>query len=135
MHLTPKYYAQAWFDMLNNTDKKNHDKINRNMIKLIYKKGHSSWLNKIVCAIGILETKKTGQENVKIISAHGLEDELANKIASYILKNKIPRITQAKNEKLIGGLVVETQNKRWDLSVKGRINQLTKHLLNSSIKI
>jgi F0F1-type ATP synthase delta subunit len=135
MQLTPKHYAQAWFELSHSADKKDQSAINHKMIKLIYKNGHASWLYKIVSAIEIIETKTTGQENVKIISACGLEDKLADKIAVDVLKNKKLHIQQSKNNSLIGGLIIETQNTRWDLSVRGRINQLTKHLLNTSVKI
>jgi len=127
MNITPKNYAQAWYELLAKAKKDEQRKIIQSALRHIHKNGRLSWLPEILNEIEELENKSSDVENVVATGARELDLEFVKKIVSQIL-GKDANITQKTNPDLIGGIQLETKNKRWDLSVRGQLASLGKHL-------
>jgi len=126
MTITPKQYALAWYELLRDKDAKKE--INKKMLAHLYKTGHLSKLAEILRNLEEIEHLKSGVERATITSAREITDKDANRLAKEILKTEVI-ISQKINPDLIGGLQIETKNKRWDLSLKHQLTSLEKQLI------
>ena len=62
------------------------------------------------------------------LPAHEITETQAKKLAKEILKEDII-VSTVINPELIGGVQIETKNKRWDLSIRKTLQQLEKQLI------
>jgi len=125
MTITPKQYALTWYELLQ--DKKSDKNINQKMLTYLYKTGRLSKLAEILRNLEEIEHKAQGIEHVTVTSAREIADSEAKKLAKEILKTEITISTKI-NPELIGGIQIETKNKRWDLSIKNQLLSLRKQL-------
>jgi F0F1-type ATP synthase delta subunit len=129
MRLTPKYYAQAWFSALNETDSKQWSEVSQRMLEHVYKHGNVKWLPEIVRLVTNLQHEHAGTTAVTVKTAHELDGQLITRLVQAVLPNVKAVIEQTIDTRVIGGIQIETTNQRWDLSVKGQLTQLA-HSLN-----
>ena len=125
MKLTPKYYARAWYELIQSGEKSS-DKI----LKFIYKNGHLSWLKEIVANLEELLNKQEQNTKVTVTSAKELEREVIEKIVKQIIKNEKFSIETKIDPSLIAGLIIETKNKRWNLSASKKLSQIKNKLIS-----
>ncbi|MBU2575714.1 F0F1 ATP synthase subunit delta [Patescibacteria group bacterium] len=133
MNITPKQYASAWYELL--SDKKiirlscgQASKVNKKMLAYLYKTGHLSKLAEILRNLEEIEQRQLGVEHALITSAHEISENQAKKLAKEILKTDEVSVRHKINPELIGGIQIETKNKRWDLSIKSQLLSLSKQL-------
>ncbi len=124
MRLTPKYYAQAWFSVLAESKPEDWNDISKRVLKHIYSHGHVKWLPEIVRLVDVLQHRQNGTVAVTVRSAHALDQDLLNQLVAAVLPTAKTVIDQQVDPMVIGGAQIETINQRWDLSVKGQLNQL-----------
>ena len=126
MTATPKQYALAWYELLQ--DKKTAKDMNQNMLAHLHKTGRLSWLSEIVRNLEEIEHRQSGIERATITSARAILDKDAKRMAKAILKIDEVVVSREINPDLIAGIQVETKNKRWDLSLKNQLLSLSKQL-------
>jgi len=125
MTITPKQYALTWYSLLQ--DKKASKEINKKMLTHLYKTGRLSKLAEILRRLERIEESEQGIEHATVTSAYEMTDSQAQKLAKEILKTKVT-VSKEINTDLIGGVQIETKNKRWDLSIKNQLLSLSKQL-------
>tara|TARA_Y100000310_G_scaffold285563_1_gene309118 strand:- start:267 stop:644 length:378 start_codon:yes stop_codon:yes gene_type:complete len=124
MNATAKQYALAWYDLL---QEKDHANTNKKVLTHLHESGRLSLLPEIMRHLEEIEHQSRGLEHVIVTTAHDISDAEAKKLAQDILKTDIT-ISKKLNPELIGGVQIETRNKRWDLSIRNSLNQLAKQL-------
>jgi len=125
MTITPKQYALTWYELLQ--DKKSSKDINKKMLTHLYKAGCLSKLAEILRILEGIEESEQGIEHATVTSVYEMTDSQAQKLAKEILKTEVT-VSKEINPDLIGGIQVETKNKRWDLSIKNQLLSLGKQL-------
>lgn len=126
MTITPKQYARAWYELMQ--DKKTAKDASKKMLSHLHKNGRLSMLPEILRQMEDIERQASGIEQVTITSARELDANFVKKIVQNLLKTKEARIAQKIDPDLIGGVRVETKNKRWDLSIRSKLKLLEKAL-------
>ncbi|MAG28522.1 hypothetical protein CL632_00015 [bacterium] len=126
MNTTSKQYALAWYELTK--DKDSHADINKKVLTHLHASGKLTKLPEIMRHLEKIEHQKRGLEHVIVTTAHEISDSEAKKLAKDILKQDIT-ISKKLNPELIGGMQIETRNKRWDLSIRNSLNQLQKQLI------
>jgi len=125
MNATSKQLALAWFELL---EDKNHKDASKKMLSHLYNSGQLSSLPEIVRHLEEIEHQSRGVEHATVTTAHETTETQAKKLAKEILKEDII-VSTVINPELIGGVQIETKNKRWDLSIRKTLQQLEKQLI------
>lgn len=130
MRLTPTYYAQAWFSTLQEVPTAQWPDVSRRVLQHIYQHGQVKWLPDIVRAVSALEHQHNHTTPVMVRSAHSLAADFVGKIVKQYLPTVLPVIQQDIDEQLIAGVQIETENLRYNISVKSQLNQLAHYVRN-----
>ena len=129
MQVKPQHYAQAWYESLREVDKSSWPQVSTNFMKRLQDEGNLNWLRKIVILIEELELVEKGITSVKVTTAHELPSSAVKEIVEQLVDSKELAIEVTEDTTLLGGLEVRTKDHRWDISMKGQLNQLKKSLL------
>ena len=83
-----------------------------------------------------LYNEKVGNQNVTLISATKLSDELLREIKSKVesLTSKNVHLTNKVNKNLIGGFILKVGDKQYDASFKQQLKNLEQEFFNTSIQ-
>lgn len=125
MRATTEQLAHAWYNALtaeNNTEKRSE--ISDKFLQYVYRGGDMKNLSEIVRHMQQLERENSHIDSVTLTSAHPLSDEQQKDILKKIFGERTMRVTTATDESLIGGVQVETQNTRYDMTIKSHLKQL-----------
>ncbi len=110
------------------------NKVTQLFINLLIGKGRENVLPQIVDAFVEQYNVKNNIQTVKLTTAHPIADEMKEAILANIRSNtkaaKI-EVETAVNEALIGGFILETNNKLVDASVLHDLNTIKKQFLNN----
>jgi F0F1-type ATP synthase delta subunit len=128
MKITPKHYAIAWYEALTETSADQWPAISLSILKLIQRADHVGWLPQIIKQFEEYDDAKRGVTRIAVTSAHDFDVETIKNYITTIMPQISPEINKVLNKNVIGGLVVETKDNRWNLSIKGQLNALTQTL-------
>jgi F0F1-type ATP synthase delta subunit len=126
MRITPQQYALAWYTALQKSPRSEWDRISRSVIRTVHHQGKMKWLREIVRAVERLEGRATGKTAVTVRLAYPHHEKIVEDLVQTILKTKEAHIHTVIDPDLIGGAQVETENSRWDLSLRGALRSLEK---------
>jgi len=124
MQATPRQYAQAWYLALKETKEDKWDAISQNLLRALQKQGNLSWVNEILRHVADLENKDLEQIEVKVRSAKDTDEKIVQQLVKNLFDVDNVQASISKDESLLGGLVLETKDQRWDLSVKHQLERL-----------
>lgn len=128
MKFSSQQYAEALYDSVHQTDKKDHDKVMDNFVKVLAQNNDLSKYDEIAEAYRVLEMKEKGISQAEVTVAHEMEinhgiiDQL-NKITNSKLD-----IKQKIDSGIVGGVIVRVEDTLIDASVKGQLDKLNKSL-------
>jgi F-type H+-transporting ATPase subunit delta len=130
MKYSSKQYAQALFESLEGSANKDHELILDNFVKVLAENNDLRLFNEIADEFHKLELNKKGIKQVEITSAHPINKENEHAIIEQL--NKLVKgdleLKQKVDENIIGGVVVQVDDKMLDASVKNNLEQLKKEL-------
>ena len=127
-----KILAVALFRAAKGKNDKEIESLIKNFKNYLKKKRLMSFLPQIVREIKYIEHRRRGILNTKMICGFDLSTRQCDEFKK-IVKKKTGKNIEMENKidrSLIGGLVVRYADKIIDLSVKRKLNQLRKHLIN-----
>ncbi|OGY85895.1 MAG: hypothetical protein A2233_00165 [Candidatus Kerfeldbacteria bacterium RIFOXYA2_FULL_38_24] len=130
MKASPELYAKNWYEILKKTDQSAWDQISQVVLEMLYKKGQSKWLPQILRHLEKQENQENQIMPVTVRTAKKMDEQTIASYLQQVLPQVKPRVTSTINSSLIGGLVIETQDQRWDLSVHGQLNNLANTIIN-----
>jgi len=128
MKLSAKYYAEAWFKALSELSVEQWPETSQLFLNHIYGHSHGKWLPEIIRLITALEHQHNGTTAVKVRSAYPLSESLLNQSVQKVLPNKKVVVETLIDQRVIGGIQIETADQRWDLSLHGQLRHLTQTL-------
>ena len=123
-----KHYALAWYQALKSANKKYRQEISDNMLTLLQTQGKLSWLSTIVDLVQNLEDDDLGITEVKVKTAHSKSKKEIEDVVTGLLGVKKVRTNITVDPELLGGIIVQTKNRRWNISLRHKIEQLKKNL-------
>ncbi len=126
MRATAKQYAEAWYEKLMDADPKEWDQLSANMLKLIHQNGMMRSLPEITRLFEAQQLKDKKITPVTIKSAHAVDDAVITEQLKIVLPNTDVQIKKEIDTSIIGGIQIETENKRWDFSLRGQLRSLSK---------
>jgi F-type H+-transporting ATPase subunit delta len=106
--------------------------------KLIFVKGRSIAIAEILEAFAEMFRKKKGIQVVQMTTALALSDELKQSILKTLtgiemLKGKTIELKEKVDPSIVGGMVLQIEDKLFDASIAGKLGKLKQELLNSYI--
>lgn len=105
------------------------DGLTLNFLSLVVKKGREAYLPQMCDAFINQYREKNNIASAKVITATKLTEEKLNSIkASLNLQATSFEIEEEVDESLIGGFIIEMGDKRYDASVKHKLNKLRKSI-------
>jgi F-type H+-transporting ATPase subunit delta len=131
MKYSPKQYAQALMEALENSSPKDESLVLDNFVKVLVENSHLRMFEEISEEFHKLELRKKGLKQVEVTTArpitqenqHGIIQELNKIVKGNIeLKKKV-------DENLIGGVIIKVDDQMLDASVKNDLEQLKKELI------
>ncbi len=127
MRITPQQYAQAWYDALKATDEQQWPAISQAMLSRLQREGNLSRLGQIRQYVEELEREEQGVVKVTVKTAHDLDKQVISDLVKQLLAAEV-ELDIREEKDLLGGVIVETADRRWDLSARGQLNQLKQQL-------
>ncbi len=130
MQITPYHYAELWYETLAGKKASEWKEASQAILRHLHDTGRFSWLAEIAQLVTQLEEKHSGVTTVTVHSAHTLPEKPIQAYVQKMVGSEKVHITYKENPDLIGGIQVETTDKRWDASLSGALSQLQKKLTN-----
>ncbi|PIW37144.1 MAG: hypothetical protein COW24_01640 [Candidatus Kerfeldbacteria bacterium CG15_BIG_FIL_POST_REV_8_21_14_020_45_12] len=124
MKASASQYAQAWYEKLSAVPPAEWPGVSEKMLKLIRQDGKMRLLPDIVRLVEETELASQGVTQVTVRSAHDIPDEIIAKHVKQVLPEVKVKIDRENDPSIIGGIQIETANKRWDLSLRGQLRKL-----------
>jgi F0F1-type ATP synthase delta subunit len=132
MKTTPSQYARALLALSKEKSSSDQAKIAADFLNLMRRKGESKKLSSIVKKMEHLQDAKMGTKHISVTTAHPINAELMKELETFARKNfesKEVILDIRTDKKLLGGVVMKTDNHMVDASVVWRIKSLKKTLL------
>ena len=127
MKATPAQYALAWYQAVKEQPKQ-QKQISLRMLDRLLIQGRLSQLPRI---LGALERLEDADQGIVSATARVSRSQLSSQLeaaAKTLLGSKKVRLAIAEDKELIGGFVLETEDRRWDVSVKKQLQNLRARL-------
>ncbi len=130
MQLTPLHYAHAWYEALQEAKPEQQEAISQAMLRRLQREGKLNLLGQIVDTIKDLDALSSNKAFVTATVAHVLDEKVLEKLAKDLFNVEEVELSVETDPSLLGGVVLETKNIRWDLSTKHQLEQLKSSLTN-----
>ncbi|MFZ5391139.1 MAG: F0F1 ATP synthase subunit delta [Patescibacteria group bacterium] len=126
MKYTPRHYAEAYLDLSKDQSVKDLISLTKNFWRLVYSHKRFTWRNKILQEVIKLWNERQGIKRVELALGRQvvdndlevLRDQLSQKLGKEVELNTVIK------PHLLGGLVLQIDDSRWDVSLKGRLDKL-----------
>ncbi len=130
MKYSPKQYAGALMDSLEDTSPKDQNLVLDNFVNVLVANSDLRLFDQIAEEFHKLELVKLGIKQVNVKSAHPLTKENEKQILdelNKLAKHKV-ELKKEVDERLIGGVVIQMDDQVIDASVKSQLEQLKENL-------
>jgi F-type H+-transporting ATPase subunit delta len=121
--VTDKQCAVALYEATKGESEKKIDEILQKFIDFLIKKQKMRRVENIITEFIKYNKIQDGQKDVEIISARKLVDSTVNKISLCFGKNSETKCFI--NEDLLGGIIVKTDDKIFDASLRTHLNRIS----------
>lgn len=129
MRLTPKVYATAWFAALTTALPEQRPNINKAWLNRLRREGKFAWLSRVLSQMREIEDHQLGIHRIHVTVAHELPREFVQQTVKTVLGLEQVVIDVLIDPKIAGGLVIETPNERWNVSLQVQLQELKQRLL------
>src|SRR5437763_1124724 len=130
MRYSPKQYAQALAESLQESNPKDESQILDNFAKVLAENNDLRLFDQIAEEFHRLELAKKGIKQVEVTTARPMNKENEQAIVQQL--NKLVKgnfeLKKKLDEQLIGGVVIRMEDQMIDASVKSNLEQLKKNL-------
>jgi F0F1-type ATP synthase delta subunit len=128
MKLTTKHLARRWYEALQQAKSSAWPSISESMLKQIQRAGRKRDLPAIVRALAKLEQAEQKVLDVVVTTSSSREVQEEAQLLSQLFGDRDIAVTRRIDPSLLGGVVVETHNDRWDFSVRHQLRRLTRDI-------
>ena len=133
MKKTPKKYAEALLDLTEEKNKKEIENVIKNFIRILVLNNDLAKFQEIISEYEKLADSKNNIVRAKVTSAKELENDSLNLVSNFIKEvTKAEEVILEKEirKELIGGMVINYQDKVLDLSLQNKIKELKEKMKN-----
>ncbi len=134
MKSTPRDYARVYLELAHQARAAELSLLARRFWELVWKRRHFAWRQLIIAETEQLMYAQAGLTQVEVATAKPLQPAAAKKLESE-LKTALGQpvhLNFVVKPHLLAGIMVTTQDCRWDASLKGRLDQLYQALAGES---
>lgn len=124
---TPKTYALALLESVKGLSDKKLSEVLKNFVQLVARDHKLKQMPKIISEFTRLAKKEQGIEEIKIKSAHELDEKTIEKIKNIFGKNT--EATTEIEKEMLGGIKIKIGDKILDASLKTQLNKLKQTLI------
>lgn len=132
---SPVIASHKKLDVINAVTKGSMSELSRSFINLLVSKGREFNMPEIVSAFieqyNSLKNIKTVKVTTAVPMAENTREALAGKVASFFPGATI-NLKTAVNADLIGGFVLEAEDRLFDASVRKKLNEIKNNIIDSS---
>lgn len=130
--LKPRFYAQALWELTTGKDEKERKIIIDNLLRLLQKNKQLKMWSQVVKAYEQLLQEKEAVILATVKTTQTLTTEELAKITAFLMKTEKAKTVELKIKNCSPnlGLIIETDEKRWDLSLDKQIKNLKKQLIS-----
>lgn len=126
MKFNPTTYARAYLSVVSETPATKRHEVAKNFWQAVWRRGHFKWRRNIVASVQDLIRQQKGIKVAEVLTAKELTDEQKNNLTKSLTKASGQTIELVCSTKphLLAGMVVTIDGKRYDASLKGRLDSL-----------
>lgn len=128
MKPTVSSLAHTWYEQLSSAPRDEWSQISRDMVEKISHLGMKRHLPAIEHALSELDRQGAPVVEVTITSAYPMDEALEKKLIKELFGSKKVSISRYVDKSLLGGVVVQTADDRWDLSIRHQLRRLTRSI-------
>ncbi|HAO81845.1 MAG: ATP synthase subunit delta [Parcubacteria group bacterium GW2011_GWD2_43_10] len=130
MKINPTYYARAYLAAVASAPVAKRHEIAHNLWQTVWRHGHFKWYKKIIANVQVLIRQEKGIKLAEVLTPQALSETQKNTLATEIKKaigQPVELVCSVKPH-LLAGMIVTIDDKRYDASLKGRLDTLYKTL-------
>ncbi len=121
-----KELAIALYEATENMEGKNLQAVLNEFVKLLTKEGRLNQAERIISEFEAYAKKKDGIVSLQVTTVHPLNKKVSAQI-SALWKDKA-EMTEVVDKSILGGIIIKTEDKILDASLKTQLNSLKKSL-------
>lgn len=126
--VTPKHYAIALYDVLQAAQATDRGTIVRKFLKQLYYAGQLRLLPAITTAFEQYYYTQLGTVPVQVRTTQPLPAETIQRELTRLFPQQHLSVTTTVDPAVVGGMLVETPNQRWNVSLAGQLEALANSL-------
>ena len=129
MKFTVKQYAQSLYEVLTDSNPKDHDRVIENFISILKSNGDLASYEKIIIEVDLLfqTANQTSKIEVTTASETSITPSLLKEL-NKLAKDKA-EVTTKVDDKIIGGVIIRVDDQLIDASISAQLNNLEKDLI------
>lgn len=130
MKINPTHYARGYLAAVSSSPVSKHREIAHRFWQTVWQRGHFKWYKKILESVRVLVREQQGIKLAEVITPQELSESKKNHLTSEIKRAVGQPVDLSCSVKphLLAGMVVTIDDKRYDASLKGRLDSLYKTL-------
>lgn len=130
MRLNPTNYAKAYLELARNTASAHLPRVSATFWQMVWRRKHFMWRKKIITEINRLWYEQNNQARVDIFTGRLLEPKLLTNVRKALEHglHKEVEVEVSIKPHLLSGMVIQVGDKRYDASLKGKLDQLYRKL-------
>ncbi|MDP3986047.1 MAG: ATP synthase F1 subunit delta [Candidatus Veblenbacteria bacterium] len=134
MKITPTDYARAYLAAIARAAAAERVQVTRNLWQAVWRRGHFTWAKRIVEQVHQLLRQQAGTVVVEVVTSRALSEAQQGSLRRDLARavGKPVELACAVKPHLLGGVVVTWDDRRYDASVKGRLEALYRALAGES---
>ena len=132
MKITPKQYAQALHDIVQDKNEQDVSVTIKKFVKVLIDNNDTVKIKKIIDNFNNIYNDNNGVVQAEVVSAKKLDKDIVKLLNSYIVKLldiKEVDVEQKIDANILGGFVIKYKDKILDGSLKARVNNLRYSIL------
>lgn len=131
MKKTPRQFAIALYEAAEEAGDKKLEEIILNFAKILQKENKLNWKNKIIAALEKYAREQEGIEEFETMSARPLSASLLREIKKCLGDGKKIVLKKKQTPSILGGIIIKSEDKIWDLSLKKQLQLLKNKLISA----
>lgn len=124
--LTPRQYGKILYELTKDLSKKDLEKAVKDFFDFVVRDQAVKKIDAIVEEYTVYARKQEGEEDVTVVSAFPLTQDIIKEI-----KNKFGEkinINHEEDSTLLGGLIIKTEDKIFDASLRGQLQKMREQI-------
>ena len=135
MKITPIDYAQALYESTHDKEREEQVLVVHRFVEKMRRQGHVHFLHRVLHSYQEICNRKNGRIPVTLRSVDRVQSEIKESVKDFALTlypdGKEVEIEEKKDENLIGGMVIEVYDRRFDMSISRKFQAFKKYMMSS----